>query len=280
MTEPGRRFADILLITAFTIGSIPARAQSAAQSSRDELPPELRVQRNSGDSVQPVFDGWQRYPDGTISMWFGYFNRNIKEEVNVPVGPRNSFNSTADQGQPTHFYPKRHQYVFKVNLPKGWGESQKLIWTVTANGETCTATGWLQPEWEVDDGVRQMNAGGAGLAPPADPPNIAPKITSGSPDQATILGKPVKLTVSAADDGIPKPRGGKGGNGGVRIRWILYRGPGNVVFNPSQTTPVYGKPVESTTEVAFTMPGNYWLQAIASDGLLESVHNIKVVVNP
>lgn len=258
-----------LLITVSAL--IPVRAQT----SKDELPGELHLQRNKGDSVQPVFDGWQRYPDGTVSMWFGYYNRNIKEEVSVPVGPQNRFSSTADQGQPAYFYPKRHQYVFKVDLPKGWREDQKLIWTLTANGETCTATGWLQPEWEVDDGVRQMNAGGAGLAPPAD--NLAPKITGGSPDQTTMLGKPLKLTVAATDDGIPKQRGGRGG--GLRVRWILYRGPGRVTFQPSQTAPIYGKPIENTTDATFTAPGVYWLQAVVGDGLLESVHNVKVLVN-
>jgi hypothetical protein len=260
-----------LLILTLAAGSTVVRAQN----SKDELPPELHVQRNKGDSVQPVFDGWQRYPDGAVSMWFGYYNRNLKEEVSVPVGPQNQFNSTPDQGQPTYFYPKRHQYAFKVDLPKGWREDQKLIWTVTANGETCTAIGWLQPEWEVDDGVRQMNAG-AGLAPPADPPNNAPKITAGSPAQTAVLGTPLKLTVSATDDGIPKQRGGRGG--GIRVRWILYRGPGHVTFNPSQSAPIYGRPVESATEATFAQAGAYWLQAIVGDGLLESVHNVRVVV--
>jgi hypothetical protein len=271
--DRGTRF---LLIALAASANVPAFAQtSGAQNQRDELPSELHLQRNKGDSVQPVFDGWQRYPDGTISMWFGYYNRNLKEEVSVPLGPQNRFNSIDDQGQPSYFYPKRRQYAFKVDLPKDWREDQKLIWTVTANGETCTATGWLQPEWEVDDGVRQMNAGGAGLAPPADPPNTAPKITGGSPDQTTVVGKPVRLSVSATDDGIPKQRGGRGG---VRVRWILYRGPGPVTFIPSQTAPVYGKPIESTTEVTFGAPGAYWVQGIVSDGLLEAVHNVKVLV--
>src|SRR5262245_23175045 len=77
-----------LLIFAAAAG-IHAGAQNlpaGTQILKDELPPELRVQRNKGDSVQPVFDGWQRHPDGTISMWFGYYNRNLKEEVSVPVG--------------------------------------------------------------------------------------------------------------------------------------------------------------------------------------------------
>ena len=245
-----------------------------AQSFKDQIPSEIPVQRVAGDSVQPVFDGWHQNSDGTITMWFGYMNRNYQEQVDVPIGANNSFNMGGDRGQPTHFYPRRHQYVFKVDLPKGWTKEQKLIWTVTAHGETCTAIGWTQPEWETDDGVRMMNAG-AGLAPPQD--NQAPRITSGSPAQTVQVGKLLKLNATAEDDGIPKPRGARGGTG---IKWIVYRAAGPVAFDTDSTPPIYGKAVESTTQAVFGAPGNYWIQAVASDGLLETAHDIKVTVTP
>ena len=39
-----------------------------------------------GQSIQPVFEGWEKNPDGTFSMWFGYLNRNYEERLNIPVG--------------------------------------------------------------------------------------------------------------------------------------------------------------------------------------------------
>jgi hypothetical protein len=261
-----------LLLILVAACFIPANAQGI----KDQLPSELPVPRETGDSVQPVFDGWQRMADGSVVMWFGYLNRNRREIIDVPIGPANSFNISADRGQPTHFYTRRHQYVFKVTLPKDWDREKRLIWTVTAHGETCTATGWLQPEWETDDGVRQMNAGGGGLAPPADPPNTAPVITSGSPDQSAEVGKPIKLSASATDDGIPVTRG-RGGHGGLSFKWIQYRGPGEVRFDP-ETTPVAGKTADSSIMATFLSPGIYWIQVLASDGLLEAVHTIKVTV--
>jgi len=36
--------------------------------------------------------------------------------------------------------------------------------------------------------------------------------------------------------------------------------------------------VEGTTQVTFTTPGAYWIRAIASDGLLEANHDIRVTV--
>ena len=39
-----------------------------------------------GQSLQPVFEGWEKNADGTFSMWFGYLNRNYEERLNIPVG--------------------------------------------------------------------------------------------------------------------------------------------------------------------------------------------------
>ena len=277
----------------------------SAQSVLDKLPQEEGFARNAGQNVQPFFEGWQPFPDGHIVMWFGYLNRNYEEEPDVPIGANNRFDLRDDMGQPTHFYPRRHLFVFKVDIPRDWPADKRLTWTVTSNGRTSTANGWLQPEWEIDDGVIQMNIGPGG-APPVNPPNTAPKIT-GSADQTVELGKPVKLTASATDDGIPKPRARNNPTAtaataptrqplppgaapppraqiGLRIRWILYRAPvegAQVGFEPENTKPVVGgQSAELTTEASFSAPGTYWLRAIASDGMLESNHDVKVTVTP
>ena len=244
-----------------------------AQGIASQLP-EIGIQHAAGQNVQPFFEGWQRNSDGTISMWFGYLNRNFKEHVDISIGPENTFEPGGDRGQPTHFYPRRQQFVFKIDLPKDWDKDRKIVWTLIAHGRTSIATGWMQPEWEVDDGVRQMNIS-LGATPPLV--NAAPRI-AGSAGQTIEAGKPLKLIASATDDGLPKARGLRAG--GLWIRWILYRGPGEVDFDPERTTPVRDKPVEMTTEATFSAPGTYWLRAIASDGMLESNHDIRVTVTP
>ncbi len=276
-----------------------------AQKVIDQLPDEANFARAAGQLVQPFYEGWQRMPDGHIVMWFGYFNRNFEEEPDVPIGANNKFDLRDDLGQPTHFYPRRHLFVFRVDLPENWAVDKRLVWTLTVNGQTTSANGWLQPEWEVDNGVIQMNIGPGG-APPVDPPNEAPKIT-GSGDQAALVGKPLTLTVSATDDGIPKPRVRRPANAnaaaaaparmpmppgatpppraqlGLRIRWMLYRAPvsgGQVVFETDSTRPVSGgQSAELTTAATFSAPGTYWLRAVASDGLLETPYDVKVTVS-
>ena len=62
-------------------------------------------------------------------------NRNWEEELDVPVGPDNNFKpGSADQGQPTHFLPRRNRFVFRVRVPKDFTEKDEMIWTLTTKG--------------------------------------------------------------------------------------------------------------------------------------------------
>src|SRR5947209_3899598 len=68
---------------------------------------------DSGQNAVPVYEGWERNPDGSVAMIFGYFNRNYREELNVPIGPDNNIDPGGpDRGQPTVFYPRRRQFQF------------------------------------------------------------------------------------------------------------------------------------------------------------------------
>ena len=251
----------------------------------------------SGQNVAPAFEGWERNPDGTISMVVGYLNRNYEEEVDIPIGPNNTVDLGGDdRGQPTHFYPRRQRFIFKVVVPKDWDKNRKLAWTLTSRGRTDTAKGWLQPEWELNAEVYSENNGGGVL----EDGNYAPSI-EGSPAQTVTLPDTVTLRVITTDDGLPKPRrrtsnaatatpdaapanpdvnARRRRTEGLRIRWIQYRGPGKVTFDPANAPAVYGKPVDLTTKVSFSAPGTYLLRAIASDGQIESIHEVTVTVNP
>jgi hypothetical protein len=303
----GRRLANArgsetgAVVKSWVMVGLLAAGLLQAQGVIDKLPDEDSFARASGKNVQPFFEGWQQLADGRLVMWFGYLNRNYEEQPDIPIGADNKFDLREDMGQPTHFYPRRNLFVFQVELPKDWDKEKRLVWTLTCNGRTSTANGWLQPEWEIDDGVIQMNIGPGG-APPVDPPNAAPKITGGG-DQTIDLGKSAKLIVSASDDGIPKPRARSTQSAtnsaarmplpagaapapraqlGLRIRWILYRAPvegGEVTFESDATRAVVGgQAADLTTEAKFSAPGSYWLRAIASDGLLETPYDVKVTV--
>src|ERR1700722_10544314 len=210
-------------------------------------------------------------------MWFGYYHRNVEERINIPVGSNNRFDPPAiDRNQPAYFYPGFHQFVFRVDLPKDWDKDKKLVWTLTTNGVTLTANGWMSPGYEVDQGVIAMNLSPGGNTPGNEPPTV-----DGPGDQTIEVGQSLKLTATAKDDGLPKPRGGGRGRAvGTRLRWEEYRGPGDVSFDPPNGTGEYGKPVEITTQAQFSAPGTYWLRVTGFDGQLEGTHDVKVTVTP
>ena len=246
-----------------------------------------QVQFARGQDVAPVFEGWERNPDGTFNLVFGYLNRNYEEEIDIPVGPNNTIDlgsgTSGDQGQPTHFYPRRQRFLFRVVVPKDWNKEQKVIWTITSHGKTNQAKGWLQPVWELSEDVMVENMGGG----VPDPNNKAPSLTVGDVSTVTLPGT-ATLTASATDDGLPKPYRKTASNPdrdsqprrprGVQIKWIQYRGPGKVTFDPSVSAIIYGEPVTLASKVSFGAPGTYVLRATANDGQLFTSRDITVNV--
>ena len=116
----------------------------------------------SGHDVAPVYEGWQDNPDGSFDMLFGYFNRNQEQELDVPVGADNRIEPGGpDLGQPTHFYPQRNRFVFRVRVPPDFG-NRELVWTLTSNGRTNTAHGILHPDYYTDNIVIMNNQGAGG----------------------------------------------------------------------------------------------------------------------
>src|SRR3954452_18805455 len=108
----------------------------AAQGTQAPLP--LTPQRERGASISPAFEGWYPNADGSFSLLLGYYNRNAKESLDIPVGPNNRVEPGGpDQGQPTYFQQGRQWGVFVVKVPKDFG-TKALTWTIVANGETQT----------------------------------------------------------------------------------------------------------------------------------------------
>ncbi len=173
-----------------------------------------------GQNIAPAFEGWEQAPDGTKYFLFGYMNRNWEEEIDVPIGPDNTFNvGGADQGQPTHFLPRRNRFVFRVKVPNGFGEKDELIWTLTSHGKTENAYATLRQDYVVDDVVKASETGalGAGTSSPEVRANTPPTVRIQEVTARSVkVGEPLTLVSEVKDDGIPKPRGA--GFAGAAVR--------------------------------------------------------------
>lgn len=191
---------------------------------------ELRAQAdpqnylfNSGQTIQPFFDGWSHNPDGSFEMQFGYLNRNYVEDLGVEVGLNNRVSPEGpDRGQPDYFYPRVNRRAFSVTVPADWGD-RELIWQVTTNDESYQAVGWLQPEWEIAPTA-------TGRATAAGEPENQPPTLQVSAPASVALGEPLTMTATVGDDGLPPaPRERSPGRGTL---------PTFETENPGPTLPV------------------------------------------
>src|ERR1700687_1670121 len=108
----------ILLVSWALMGvTLPANGQSG------QLP--MEPLHESGRNVTPAYEGWFKNPDGSTSILFGYFNRNLKEELDIPVGLNHRIDPGGpDQGQPTHFLSGRNWGLFAVQVPADFGDKK------------------------------------------------------------------------------------------------------------------------------------------------------------
>ena len=116
-------------------------------ASAQTLPFEPR--HDVGQSITGAFEGWFKNSDGSFSLLLGYYNRNQKQEIDIPIGPDNRIEPGGpDRGQPTHFLTGRQWGLFVVRVPADFGDN-KITWTLIANGMSTVIPASLKPDYEV-----------------------------------------------------------------------------------------------------------------------------------
>ena len=228
---------------------------------------------DSGQGVTPAYEGWFPNPDGSFSILFGYFNRNQKQELDIPIGPDNRIEpSGPDQGQPTHFLTRRRWGMFTITVPKDFG-NKKLTWTLVANGKSTQVPAGLDLLWELNP-LRDAN----GNTPPSIGFDQAGPFSQGprGPTRtfSGTMASPVSLTVWAADDASVIPGATRPRTPAVTLTWSKFRGPGEVTFASDKPTienaqvqgaanPVFSG--KASTTATFSDPGEYVLHLVAND---------------
>jgi len=145
-----------------------------------------------------------------------------------------------------------------------------------------------------DDGIPRGRAGGA----PPPPPGTPPGARSGAPAQgagAPPAGPPPGLARGPAF--FPPTRLTVGKALGLHVSWFVYRGAGNVTFEPQQVkvwedtragtnspwAPLWTAPPAPPdgkwkAQATFASPGTYVIRARADDGALTADDQITVTV--
>lgn len=261
-------------LVALVVGGAVVSAQALLPSA----PP-----KGFGASVTPAFEGWFDNPDGSHTFLIGYFNRNTAAEINVPLGPNNQFTpGTPDMGQPTHFLPGRRYGMFIYTVPKEFGKTQKLTWSLTANGVTSKVPFYMSTDYNITP-MRASEEGPRGY-------NLPPVLRFDRGESFTgPLGTVAKAIARIATAGVPMPldmtadddaQYSSGANtpmsgAAMPVDLVIskYRGPGAVTIadpKAKMTAVKGGKPDEpfsgkASTTATFDEPGEYMLHVTAND---------------
>jgi hypothetical protein len=202
-------------------------------------------------------------------MFFGYMNSNWEEEFDIPVGPDNAIEPGGpDQGQPTHFYPRRNMFLFTIRVPQDFG-NKELVWTLVTHAKTERAYGSLKADYLLNKQTigTEVGANMAGLGDELLQNEFPVLRVEGDKRRSARVGEPVTLVARVTDDGIPsgtrrtrapargstpEARGGSSAEpvrhpiyrppaqgvpatpNGLWLSWIVYRGARRVTFAPLQ----------------------------------------------
>ena len=257
----------VLLALICTTTTQPAAQQLAMEPLKD-----------SGSNIYPAFEGWYKNDDGTFTLLIGYYNRNKKEVLDIPIGPENKIEPGGpDQGQPTHFEVGRGWGTIAIKVPKDFGD-KKLIWTITANGKTVSVPFGVVKGYQIEPFldaamgnkppvIKFSEAGPALQGPPA--PLAQANVINGA------VGESVAIKYWISDDGndepptggtaaAPPPGGANAPPRRPRVSTTLtkYRGPGEIKF--ADNTPAIEKEMVNTT-ATFSLPGEYLIRVEGND---------------
>lgn len=266
----------VLRITAAAIlvaGGVLVSAQTLPSSPSKQF----------GASVTPAYEGWFDNPDGTHNFLIGYYSRNTQAEVDVPIGPNNKFEpGNIDMGQPTHFLTRRRFGMFVVTVPKDFGKTQRITWTLNANGTSTTVPFHMHTDYNIapqksseESPNREFNVPPTLRFSATGPSLKGPFATVAKAIERTAtVGTPMPLELWVEDDALWS----SGGNGPMsESRPIVtagvtkYRGPGNVTVSDVKFDALKGgKPAQAyagkaATMVNFSEPGEYMLHINLSD---------------
>ena len=235
----------------------------------------VRNLRPSGQPVIPLFEGWYENPDGSHGLCFGYFNLNLEEVLEIPLGPDNAIEPARYDGmQPTQFMPvpsrnegydRRYYCVFSVILPPG-SEGDRVVWTLRLGDESYSVPGHVQsPEYRIEE---PDQPGRNSVSPlirflePAGPEGRGRGTGLVAGPVTVRIGEALPIRIAVVEPGGDNPHAGFQN---VLALWAKHQGPGNVTFGPGRQTPAPGG-VETETTARFTEAGDYLLRVQAYEG--------------
>jgi len=236
-----------------------------------------QVLRPHSQPVVPIFEGWYRNADATRELCFGYFNLNMDEPIDIPLGENNFIEPAQYDGhQPTHFtvvpgmtdtspFTSRFRRIwcaFTVTVPADFAEDGQVWWTLHRDGEDAPVRvpGTINGAYILDE----PRSDGMGEVAPVlrftqNGEGFQGRKGLIAPPRTARVGQPLEVSVWVEHEFEERMWTG----------WLEYRAPegGHVRFSAAEARiPLTAHKGVATTTATFSQPGEYQLLLQVIDG--------------
>jgi hypothetical protein len=203
-------------------------------------PPQrpLRPPAAQGIPVVPYMEGWYGNGDGSVTISFGYHNRN-KETVRIPPGEANRIEPASLDGmQPEYYFPGRHHGVFAVTIPASMA-GETVWWYIRSAGQELGVPGDRgSTAYELDRNPRPQGSVQPEIWFEEGARGSGPEGIVAADTRTVSAGEPLTLEVFTNDPSIrdqSDPRFARPLD--TNVSWYVHQGPAEVIFTEHPSTP-------------------------------------------
>ena len=254
-----RRIVLVGLSSLFLFLNIVWMSFSIAQSSGRPLRPPSPV----GMPVIPFMEGWYANEDGSVTVSFGYHNRNT-EDVTVPLGENNRVEPAQLDGmQPEIYFAGRHPGVFGVTIPASM-QDESVWWHIkTGNLEELKVPGERGSNaYELDRNPRPQGSVQPFIWFEGESRGSGPEGVVATETKSIAVGELLTLSVETEDPSVRDPSNPLFAKPiDTRVIWYKHQGPGEVEFSEHDSSPFISTPARSTRGMIPSAPSRIAISA-------------------
>ncbi len=201
----------------------------------------LRPAPPGGIPVIPFQEGWYGNEDGSVTVSFGYHNRN-ESVITIPRGENNLLEPARFGGmQPEIFHPGRHHGVFAIIIPAEMADDTTAWWHLISAGQELKVPGERgstayeldrnpRPQGSLQPWIGFSEGGAMGSGPEG--------IVSDEVLQASV-NQPITLEVWTDDPSERDPNDPRFRRPlDTRVSWYVHQGPGEATFTAHESMPL------------------------------------------
>lgn len=213
---------------------------AGAQEAQRDLRPAAKI----GLPVVPFMEGWYDNGDGTVTVSYGYENRN-ETDVIIPRGDNNYIEPAHLNGmQPEVYFRGRHMGVFAITIPASMGTERAWWHLKTGNAAATKVPGERGVSaYELDRNPRPQGSVSPLIWFEEGKPGTGPEGVMASTVKTVAVGAPLTIEVGTSDPSVRDRTNPVFANPlDSRVMWYAHQGPGEVQFTEHPSTPFMTTP--------------------------------------